>query len=423
MVASSSNARDSARAVVTGLGWMTPLGEDVDGVTEALENGQSAFVEVDDDRLAKAGITGRTAAAMMAFDPGRHLGDGNVRPLDRPARLAASAAARALEDSGWRSGAARGRGEDEEIGLVLGTMFGSIHTISAFDLRAQTAGPNYAKPLDFANSVINAAAGQTAIWHDLRGVNSTVAGGPTAGVEAIASAAGLIANGRADRVLAGGAEELAIEAWIGFARAGLMARANGHRPSAVPFSADRSGFVLGEAAGLVALESQASARARGKRALATVVGHGTAFDPSQGRDVTAQAAALTRAIRQALDAAGVDDVDLVSSSASGDPVRDLAEATAIVETVGAEVPVMAVKASFGECLGAAGALQTMAAIQAVGRDRIPGIAGLVTADDGLPLRHLTAESRRTQSSIGSALITALGFDGKAEALLVRGGDA
>lgn len=412
--------------VITGLGLVTPLGDVVDDVARALEAGQTAFHTVDDERLAKAGVVSSHAASITAFEPSHYLGDGNVRPLDRPARLAASAATLALAASGWRSGPSPVRGEGEEIGLVLGTMFGSVHTISAFDLRAQTAGPNYAKPLDFANSVINAAAGQTAIWHDLRGVNSTVAGGPTAGVEAIAAAAGLISSGRAEKVLAGGAEELAIEAWIGFARAGLMARQNGHGPSAVPFAADRSGFLLGEGAGMLAVESQAAAHARGARALAAIIGHGTAFDPSQGRDVASQADALARAIRQALSAAGSSGgvVDVVSSSAAGDPDRDLAEAMAIADTVGADVPVMAVKASFGECLGAAGALQVAAAVIAIDRGEIPGIAGLEAPDDSLPLRGLSADSRRPRTSpIRHALVTALGFDGKAEALLLRGDHA
>ena len=95
-------------------------------------------------------------------------------------------------------------------------MFGSVRTIAEFDRRRLTAGPNYVKPFDFANSVINAAAGQTAIWHRLTGVNSTISGGAAAGLEALAYAAGLMANGRETVVLAGGAEELCFESFYGF---------------------------------------------------------------------------------------------------------------------------------------------------------------------------------------------------------------
>src|SRR5205085_7794233 len=148
-----------------------------------------------------------------------------LRPLDRTSRLVASAAQLALNDSGW-SEALRNQ---HEVGLVLGTMFCSVRTISEFDRRAVEAGPAYASPLDFSNTVINAAAGQTAILHDLRGVNTTVSTGVTSGLQAIAYAADLIRGGRARALLAGGADELCFESFYGFERAGLLCRSNGHQ--------------------------------------------------------------------------------------------------------------------------------------------------------------------------------------------------
>ena len=125
-------------------------------------------------------------AGRVDFDPRTYLGDGNLRPLDRTGRLAVAASGLALDAAGWT---AEERAETE-VGLVLGTMFGSVHTISEFDRRAMEAGPNYAKPMEFANSVINAAAGQTAIWHDLWGINATISGGTASGAQAIAYAGG-----------------------------------------------------------------------------------------------------------------------------------------------------------------------------------------------------------------------------------------
>lgn len=409
------------QVVVTGVGLITPLGDDCDRAFRAIAAGLAGFREVEGEALDAAGLALRRAAPVAEFVVERYLGSGNVRPLDRTARLAAAAAALALEACGWGDLEAR---RSREIGLVLGTMFGSVHTISAFDLRAQTAGPSYAKPLDFANSVINAAAGQTAIWHGLRGVNSTVAGGPTAGLKAIAAAAELIAGGRAEAVLAGGAEELALEAWVGFARAGLIATANnGNDPVAVPFAAGRSGFLLGEGAAILALESRASAARRGARIAGSIAGHGSTFDPSRGSDVTRQSDALARAIRSALEAARLapGDVDLVSVSASGDPSRDRAEARAIASAIGPKVPIMAIKANLGESLGAAGALQAAAALLASAHGEIPGIAGLGEIGEDIPLQALRATSR--QLDVRIALVTALGLDGNAEAMVLRGGDA
>ncbi|HEX2253252.1 MAG TPA: beta-ketoacyl synthase N-terminal-like domain-containing protein, partial [Thermoanaerobaculia bacterium] len=269
----SAAPRRSAPVAITGAGVVSPLGDRPELVFDALCRGESSLAPV--TAFDPEGLPSRLAGEVRDFEPRRYLGDGNLRPLDRTGRLAAAAATLALGDAGWDAEARRGA----EVGLALGTMFGSVHTISEFDRRALTAGPNYAKPMDFANSVINAAAGQTAIWHDLRGVNSTLSGGTTGGLAALAYGAGLVAAGRADAVLAGGADEVCFESFQGFARAGLTAGSaatnGGGRPGAVgsrehpvPLDADRNGFAPAEAAALLVLESPESARRRGARVLA-----------------------------------------------------------------------------------------------------------------------------------------------------------
>ncbi len=425
--------------VISGTGVVSPLGDDPARLMRALAMGSRAFAPVDGFDFEAAGLDGRDAAAIRDFQPQTYLGDGNLRPLDRTARLTVSAAALALASSGWDDEGVR---SDHELGLVLGTMFGSVHTIAAFDLRAQTAGPKYAKPLDFANSVINAAAGQAAIWHQLRGINSTVAGGPTAGLKAIGTAADTIGRGRAEVVLAGGAEELAFEAWVGFAACGWIAGSgagsntgvrsnNGTRdagdgpqhgaPHPVPFAADRNGFLLGEGAALLVLESDETAAARDTMPLGRIRGHGSAFDPSRGHDPEASADALARAIRAALDGAEMNPaaIDLVSSSASGSVAGDRAEAEAIARVLGPEVPVIAIKAALGECLGAGGALQTLAFLAVAADGEAPGIAGLERVAEDIPLTNVSRSRRRLEVRHG--LITSLGLDGNAEALVVSGG--
>ena len=136
----------------------------------------------------------------------------NIRPLDRTGRLAAVGVELALADAPWPAAERRARG----IGLILGTMFCSVRTIGEFDRRAQQAGPEYASPLDFSNTVLNAAAGQVAIWHGLPGVNTTIASGAVSGLHAIGYAATLIRTGRASVLVAGGAEEVCFESCYGF---------------------------------------------------------------------------------------------------------------------------------------------------------------------------------------------------------------
>lgn len=399
---------------ITGVGLVSPLGDDPAALHEALSFGRSAFRA---PTLFDATALAVAAAAEIDFDPKTYLGDANVRPLDRTARLATSAAARALEASGWT----RERRAGTDVGLVLGTMFGSVHTISSFDLRAQEAGPQYAKPLDFANSVINAAAGQTAIWHDLRGVNSTVAGGPTAGLSALGYAVEMLRTERAAALLAGGCDELCEASYRGFLETGRMAGRDGQPPRPVPFDAARNGFLLSEGAGLLMLETRAGARERGARVLGLILGHAEAFDPSRGRDEKSAARAVAQAVSGALADAGLEPeaVDAVAVGANGSVAGDRAEAQGLVRALGAaarSVPVMATKASLGEALGASGAISVIAALEALQRGELPGIAGLEERDGAVPLSG--AQARTRALAMRNAVVQAIGFDGLASAVVV-----
>jgi len=430
----SGSERPRPAVVVTGLGVVTPVGATVPAVWDALAAGRSGISKI--TTFDTTALPCRHGGEIAGFDPRDTLGQANFRPLDRTGRLATVAAALALADASWGGAERADDPEAPEIGLALGTMFGSVHTISEFDRRALVAGPKYAKPLDFANSVINAAAGQAAIWHRLTGVNGTISGGTTAGVQAIAYAADLVAAGRVDAVLAGGADELCFESFLGFVRDGWTA-VSGDGPgvgagteagiepgTAVPFHARRRGFLPGEGAALLALETEASARARGARVLAEIRGHATAFDPSRGRDPERSAATIERVVRTALDSAGADPdgVACLSASASGRPAGDRAEAAGVAAALGERaksLPVTAIKGTLGEALGASGALQAVAALGGLARGELPGIPGLDATDDAFPLPLAGPEARPLDRG-GAALVTAVGLDGNVSALVLTG---
>src|SRR5438876_1528909 len=186
------------RVVITGAGVISSLGDSPAKLHTALCEGRAGLRQI--QLFSTQGLACHLGGEIASFSPKNYLGERNFRPLDRTSQLVAATAQMALDDSGWT---AEMRSENE-VGLVLGTMFCSVHTISQFDRRALAAGPAYASPMDFSNTVINAAAGQTAIWHNLRGVNSTIAAGSVSGLQAIIYAAELIRTGRARAILAGG---------------------------------------------------------------------------------------------------------------------------------------------------------------------------------------------------------------------------
>jgi 3-oxoacyl-[acyl-carrier-protein] synthase II len=408
------------RVVVTGAGVLSPLADSPAGLQAALLAGESGCKEI--ELFPTSGLATRAAGEIRPFDPKAYLGDRNLRPIDRTSRLLLVAAGQALAASGWSAE----RRSQEDVGLVLGTNFCSLRTIAEFDRRGVQLGPSYASPFDFANSVINAAAGQTAIWYGLRGVNSTVSAGEASGLAAIAQASDLIAGGRAEALLAGGVEELCFESVLGFERAGRLAvqaerrtESDGLPAGAVPFAAGRSGFTLAEGAALVCLESAERAAARGARVLAEVLGHGEAFDAE--RAPGSLAAAVERAVRAALADSGLGpaDVDAVSASANGSVLGDREEARGLAAALGARaaaVPVTAIKAMLGEAVGASGGLQAVAMLETLQSGELPGIRGLAATEDGFPLGGARPESRRI--AVRRALLLAVGGDGQTAAVVI-----
>jgi 3-oxoacyl-(acyl-carrier-protein) synthase len=377
--------------VITGTGVISPLGDTPAAVHAALAGDGGP-------PPAEFGVTGFAAEA--------YLGERNLRPLDRPARLLTCAALLALRDAGWTAE----RLAAEDVGLVVGTMFSTVRTIAEFDRRAVRDGPSYASPMDFANTVINAPAGQAAIWHGLRGVNATVAAGAASGLLAVAHAADLVRSGRATAVLAGGVEELSFESACGFRRAGLLC--DGDRPR--PFDARRSGFALGEGAAVLVLEDAEAARRRGAQVLARVAGHGARFDPGQGCDDESAVAAAVGAMRLALRDAGLlpAAVDCVSAAARGDGPGDRREARALADVFagrGDDLAVTAVKGRAGEALGATGAVQVVALLEAMRTGTVPGVAGLERAEEPFLRGKVGSQARALE--IGNGLVNAAGFDG------------
>ena len=377
--------------VITGMGVISPLGDSPAAVHAALVADRSPPPP---------------EYAVGGFAAEAYLGERNLRPLDRAAQLLTCAALLALRDAGWMPE----RLAEEDVGLVVGTMFSTVRTIAEFDRRAATDGPNYASPMDFANTVINAPAGQAAIWHGLRGVNATVAAGAASGLLAVAHAADLIRAGRASTLLAGGVEELSFESACGFRRAGMLCA--GDRPR--PFDVRRSGFALGEAAAVLVLEDGQAAAARGARVLGRVVGHGARFDVEQGRDDETAVAAAVGAVRLALRDAGLTpaDVDCISAAARGDGKGDRREARALWDVFadrGDDLAVTAIKGHSGEALGATGALQVVTLLEAMRTGTVPGVGGLERVEDPFLTGKAVGVARPRAVRVG--LVNAAGFDG------------
>ncbi len=384
------------RIVVTAAGVISPIGAGLEKFGCALYADRSAVGP-------SVRFPGYTTAEIADFQPQQWLGKG-IRVMDRSARLLAVAAHLAL--TGAELSQESAETPDPELGLVCGTVFGSVHSITSFDWSGLEDGPNLVNPMEFPNTVINAPAGQAAIKHRLRGVNSTVCAGLASGLHAIQYAADFLRLGRARALLAGGVEELCEESLLGFRKTGAISEGG----CAVPFCASRDGVAPAEASALWMLETADSALARGRTPWLEICGFGStqAAHRIDAFDLRGDGAAF--AMEEALASSEISpsDVACIAASASGSRPGDEIERRALERVFGrplADLPVCAPKAAFGEAMGASGALCAL-------------VAGLALQEQSLPP---TRGFRDTATPLSGeyALVNAFGCDGNNASLVVR----
>jgi 3-oxoacyl-[acyl-carrier-protein] synthase II len=401
----------SEPVVITGAGVIASIGAGFEEFSSALFDSRvgatnSSVIDFGD---AMEVVT----CEVQGFSPKRWLGPKGIRALDRSARLLAVAAQFCLDAVG-RTAPESDEG-DPDLGLVCGTIFGSVHSIASFDWSGLEDGVKYVNPMAFPNTVINSPAGQAAIRHKLGGVNSTISAGLASSLIAIQYATDFLRLGRARMLLAGGVEEIAEESYLGFRKNGLLSR-NRHP---LPFRKERDGVVLGEGSALLALELKETAVHRGARPLAEVAGLGSSQDAQRIDGFSLNSDGAERAIRQALQTAGIgpEGVGGIVSSASGSRGGDFMELEALRRVFGgrlAGIPITCPKASCGETLGAGGAIGVAAALTAVRRREIPPTATVGELPEDLLLRS------EPQPLIDhNVLVTAFSCEGSNAAVVLR----
>ena len=400
----------NTRIFATGVGVISSLAAGADEFEVALYEGRSG---IGPRSLFADIVPGGSAGEVRDFAPQRWLGNKGLRVLDRSARLLCVAAHMALGESGLAQ--EPGTEGDSELGLVCGTMFGSVHSITSFDWSGLIDGPNLVNPMEFPNTVINSPAGQAAIKHKLRGVNSTISAGLVSGLYAIHYAMEFLRFGRAHALLAGGVEELCEESYLSFRKIGIASARDRLRP----FAPDRDGTILGEGSALCMLETREGALRRGAAPLFEVCGFGAAHDAHRIDEFDVRARGATSAIELALKAAEIrpDAVGCIIAGANGSKTGDAMEARALKNVFGKrlpEIPLCAPKAAFGEALGASGALLAVTAGIALRRRVLPPTAGFEEGDGEL---LLSASPQPFEQDY--ALVNCFGCDGNNASLVLR----
>jgi 3-oxoacyl-[acyl-carrier-protein] synthase II len=406
-----------ADIVITGLGATTPLGGDVESTWAGLLEGRSGVVALDDEwaRDFPARI-----AARLAVDPTTVLDRVEARRLDRVQQAALVAAREAWADSGLAA-AGDGAVDPERLAVIIGTGIGGALTMLGQDDILEARGVRRVSPLTVPMLMPNGPAAAVGLELGARAGVHTPVSACASGAEAIALGLDLIRAGRADVVIAGGAEAIVHPLpMAGFAQMRALSTRNDEPTAASrPFDKCRDGFVLGEGAGILVLERADLAAARGARAHAVLAGAGitsdayhiTAPDPD-GRQA---ARAIAMAVRDAdLTAA---DVVHVNAHATSTPVGDIAEARAVRVALGEHPILTAPKSMLGHLLGAAGAVEAIATVLSVRDDILPMTQNLDDPDDAVELDVVRLEPRRTV--VPAAINDAFGFGGHNVALAIR----
>ncbi len=413
------------RVVVTGMGMVTALGNDVAATWDGLVAGRSGVDLVHSFDTSRLSV--RIAAEARTFDPSSILDRKDVRRTDRYIQFAVWCAHQAREQAGLPE---RLDGElAERAGVIIGSGLGGVHTLFDNVLTMADRGPDRISPFFVPMGISNVAAGQVAIATGALGPNFATVSACATGGHAIGEAWETIRRGDADLMFAGGVEAAIHEATIGgFASMKALSGRNADPAAASrPFDRGRDGFVLGEGGGVLVLEALAHAQARGATPLAELVGYGATADASHITLPAPGGAGAVRAARRALDKAGLapSEVDHVNAHATSTHEGDRAELAAIRTIFGDHASALAVtanKSMLGHTLGAAGAVEAIVTIQSLRHGVVPPTINLTDPDDDAAGLDLTP-GRAVSRALRVAVSNSFGFGGQNTALVFRRWDA
>ncbi len=406
------------RAVITGIGLLTPLGLDADTTWRALVEGRSGIGPI--TRFDASTYTSRIAGEVKDFDPLRYMDRKEARKGDAFIQYALVASGSALRDSGL-SVTDQNR---DRIGVTIGSGIGGLPMIEDQHKILLERGPDRVSPFFIPAIIVNLASGQVSIKHGLRGPNSAVCTACSSGTHCIGDAVKLIECGEVDAMVAGGAEAAVSPLSVaGFASLRALSRRNDEPERASrPFDRDRDGFVIAEGAGVVVLEEYEAAKARGARVYAEVAGYGMSADAHHLTAPPEDGNGAVRAMKAAFRDAQVapDKVGYINAHGTSTPQGDVIETTAIKHVFGdhaKKLLVSSTKSMMGHTLGAAGGIETSVCALALYHGVVPPTANFDRPGEGCDLNYVPKESAKRD--IEYALNNSFCFGGTNACLLLK----
>ena len=405
------------RVVVTGMGAVTPLGNNVADTWSGLRAGKNGIdhITLFDTEKFKA----KLAAEVRGFDPGQYLDVNDVLRTDRYTQFAAASAQQAVDESGIA-----GKVDPDRFSVLFGTGIGGINTFETEHTKLLEKGPRRVSPLFIPMMISNMAAGMIAIRHDCRGTAMPIVTACASGSNAIGEAMRLIRHSYADAVITGGTEAAVTPSAVaGFVNMQALSTSYDPNAASLPFDSRRGGFVIGEGSVALVLEEYEHAVSRGARIYGEICGYGTTCDAYHITAPHPEARGGAKAMTDAMAEAGytAEDTVYVNAHGTGTPMNDAIETIAIKKALGEEKAreafVSSTKSMTGHMLGAAGAIEALACIFALQESIIPPTINLNEQDEACDLNCVP--NTAVKAPVTLALSNSLGFGGHNACLAFR----
>ncbi|MCP9450131.1 MAG: beta-ketoacyl-ACP synthase II [Nitrospira sp.] len=413
--------RTKRRVVVTGLGLVTPLGTGVEKTWTALCAGESGIRRI--TKFDPAGYDAQIAGEVTDFDPAQFIEKKEIKKMDAFIHYAVGAAQLAVDDAGLKVA----EEEAARVGVYIGSGIGGLGSIERYHDVLKEKGPGRVSPFFIPMTIINLASGQVAIRIGAKGPNSSIVTACATGNHCIGDAFRLIQDGRADVMVAGGAEAAVTPLGVaGFAAAKALSFRNDEPTRASrPFDRDRDGFVLGEGAGVVVIEELEHARRRGARMYAEIVGYGMNSDAYHITAPPEEGEGAVRCMELAIEDAGIAKDQIGYINAHGTSTMADAIETRAIKTVFGDraygIPVSSTKSMTGHLLGAAGGVEAIFSILALFHGVLPPTINLENPDPACDLDYVPNKART--AAVTAALSNSFGFGGVNACLIFKRVDA
>ena len=409
-VRAGENMNGNHRVLVTGMGIISPLGLDVATTWDGIVNGRSGVDYI--TAFDPEGYDTHFAAEVKGFDPENYLDRKEARRMDRFAQFAAVAAQQACRQAGLESGNV----DPYRVGVIIGSGIGGISTLSAQHEILLDRGPKRVSPFLIPMMLGDMASAQVSMVTGSMGANYCAVSSCSSGADALGQAWAMIRRGQEDIVLAGGSEAPVVPVAVaGFNALRALSRFNENPAKASrPFDKNRDGFVMGEGAAVLVLESEESAKNRGATVLGEIKGYAATSDAHHLTEPMATGESAARAMAKALEEAGVDPskVDYVNTHGTSTPLNDRHETMAIKVALGEDayrVPLSSTKSMTGHLLGSGGALEACFCLLAMEHSIVPPTINLLDADPDCDLDYTPNEARSQEMNI--TLSNSFGFGG------------